>query len=131
MPRKTSFFETWSWFKFNNLGLGLGKNLTFYNSVAKELKLKVRKSPTPILNRVNCVRENFELTSLCKLIRFTSKIKTIYCRLDIKHIFTNLNDTWQSVCLSLSFIVKVTFQYHGGIDFGKAVNKPHPLVIKY
>ena len=32
-----------SWFKFNNLRLTLGANLKFYTSVAKELKLKVRK----------------------------------------------------------------------------------------
>ena len=43
MTRKTAFFEGWSWFKFDNLGLALGTNLKFYNSVAKELKLKVRK----------------------------------------------------------------------------------------
>ena len=44
MTRKTAFFEGWSWFKFNNLGLGLGTNLKFYTSVAKRLKLKVRES---------------------------------------------------------------------------------------
>ena len=38
-----AFFEEWSWFKFNNLGLTLGVNLKFYASVAKGLKLKVRK----------------------------------------------------------------------------------------
>ena len=43
MTRKTTFFERWSCFKFNNLGLTLGMNLTFYSSVAKGLKLKVRK----------------------------------------------------------------------------------------
>ena len=43
MTRKTTFFEGWSWFKFNNLGLALGTNLKFYTSVAKGLKLKVRK----------------------------------------------------------------------------------------
>ena len=31
------------WFKFNQLGLALGIALTFYSSVAKELKLKVRR----------------------------------------------------------------------------------------
>ena len=41
--QKTHFFEEWSCFKFNNLGLALGKNLKFYISVAKEIKLKVRK----------------------------------------------------------------------------------------
>ena len=43
MTRKTDLFEGWSWFKFNNLGLALGTNLTFYTSVAKGFKLKVRK----------------------------------------------------------------------------------------
>ena len=41
--QKNRFFERWSWFKFNNLGLALGTNLKFYISVAKWLKLKVRK----------------------------------------------------------------------------------------
>ena len=47
MTRKTAFFEGWSWFKFNNLGLALGTK--FCTSVAKGLKLKVRKflGPTP------------------------------------------------------------------------------------
>ena len=41
--RKPAYFEKWSWFKFYNLGLTLGINLTFYASVAKGLKLKFRK----------------------------------------------------------------------------------------
>ena len=40
---KTTFFEEWSWFKFNNLGLALGMALKSYTNVAKGLKLKVRK----------------------------------------------------------------------------------------
>ena len=64
--------DWWSWFKFNNLGLALGTSLKFYTSVAKELKVKVRKFwgliptfvedtgeklargdlPSPILNRI-------------------------------------------------------------------------------
>ena len=43
LTRKTVFFDGWSWFKFNNLGVALGTNLKFYTSVAKGLKLKVRK----------------------------------------------------------------------------------------
>ena len=43
MTRKTAFFEGWCWFKFNNLGLALGANFTFYTSLSKGLKLKVRK----------------------------------------------------------------------------------------
>ena len=33
----------YSWFKFNNLELALGSNLKFYTSMAKGLKVKVRK----------------------------------------------------------------------------------------
>ena len=36
-------FEGWSWFNVNNLGLALGMALKFYSSVAKRLKLKVKK----------------------------------------------------------------------------------------
>ena len=43
MTRRTNFFEGYSWVKFNNLGLALGMALDFYTSVAKGLKLKVRK----------------------------------------------------------------------------------------
>ena len=43
LTRKTAFFDGWSWFRFNNLGLALGTNWEFYTSVAKGLKLKVRK----------------------------------------------------------------------------------------
>ena len=42
LARKTTFFEGWSWFKFNNLGLSLGTNLKVYAKVAKWLKLKFR-----------------------------------------------------------------------------------------
>ena len=42
LTRNTTFFEGWSWFKFNNLGLAQGTSLKFYISVAKGLKLKVR-----------------------------------------------------------------------------------------
>ena len=41
--QKNCFFEGWSWFKFNNLGLALGTNFKFYISIAERLKLKVRK----------------------------------------------------------------------------------------
>ena len=33
----------WSWLKFNNLGLTLGRNFKFYASLSKGLKQKVRK----------------------------------------------------------------------------------------
>ena len=40
--RKYTFYEGWSWFEFNNLGLTLAMALKFYTSVAKELKLKLK-----------------------------------------------------------------------------------------
>ena len=43
MTKKTAFFERWSWFKFNNLGLARGTNLKLYTSLSKGLKLKVKK----------------------------------------------------------------------------------------
>ena len=49
LTRKIAFFEEWSWFRFNNFGLGLGRNLKLCISVPKGLKLKVRKfwGPNP------------------------------------------------------------------------------------
>ena len=41
LTRKTNFFE--GWFKFINLGPTLDMVLKFYTSMAKELKLKVRR----------------------------------------------------------------------------------------
>ena len=38
LTRKTAFFEEWSWFQFNNLGLAPARNMKFYNIVAKGLK---------------------------------------------------------------------------------------------
>ena len=41
--RKTTFLERRSRLNFDNLGLALGMALKLYDSVAKRLKLKVRK----------------------------------------------------------------------------------------
>ena len=41
--QKNHFFDGGSWFKFNKLGLTLRLTLKIYTSVAKELKLRVRK----------------------------------------------------------------------------------------
>ena len=41
--RKTTFFEGWSSFKFNNLELALGTALSFSTIVTKVLKLNIRK----------------------------------------------------------------------------------------
>ena len=45
--QKKHFFEGWSWFKFNYLGLALGMTLKLYTSVAKIF------CSLPILNRVD------------------------------------------------------------------------------
>ena len=84
MTRKTAFFDGWSWFKLNNLGLALGTNFKFYTSVEKVLKLKVRQfwglipmfvevtgektgrkgilHPLPILNRVKLTASTQQLS---------------------------------------------------------------------
>ena len=41
--KKNYFFEGWSWFMFNNLGLALGMVLKFYTSMAKVVKINVSK----------------------------------------------------------------------------------------
>ena len=56
--QKNSFFEEWSWFKSNNLGLALGTSLKFYTSVAKGLKVKVRKFLELVPTFVEVTREN-------------------------------------------------------------------------
>ena len=43
MTRKTTCFEEWSSFKFNNKRLAKGMTLKFYISVAQGLILKVRR----------------------------------------------------------------------------------------
>ena len=52
------FFEGWSWFKFNNFRLALAMNLKFYTSVAKGLKVKVRKFLELVPTFVEVTREN-------------------------------------------------------------------------
>ena len=57
MTKKTAFFEGWSWFKFNHLELALGTNLKLYNSLSKELKIKVKKFLGLILTFVEVTGE--------------------------------------------------------------------------
>ena len=61
--KKTKSVDGCSWFKFNNLGLALGKTFRFYTSMEIGLKLKVKtfwgliptfaEVTTPILNKAN------------------------------------------------------------------------------
>ena len=50
--QKHTFFERWSLLKFNNLVLILGMVLKFYSSVAKGLKLSLRKALSQMFDRV-------------------------------------------------------------------------------
>ena len=43
MTKKNTFFEGKSWFELNNLGLALGMALSFYTSVTRRLKLRLRE----------------------------------------------------------------------------------------
>ena len=71
--RKATFFEGWSWFKFNNLGLAPGTSLKFYTSVAKGLKLKVRKSSGLIPTFVEVTEEKLVVS----IIVITGKVTTV------------------------------------------------------
>ena len=90
LTRKTAFFERWSWLKFNNLGLALGRNLKFYSSVAKRLKLKARKFWGRIPTFVEVTGEKLERGPFCPLPSILNRVKlflyyvkplnTFFCR---------------------------------------------------
>ena len=65
--QKNQFFKECSWFKFNILGLTLGVTLTFYNGVAKGLKLKSRKFWRLIPTFVEVTGEKLVEESFCPL----------------------------------------------------------------
>ena len=106
LTRKTAFFEGWSWFKFNNLGLALGTNLKFYTSVAKGLKLRVRKFWGLIHNFVEVTREKLvggeAFCSTCPPM--LSRVKS-----------TNIH-TWQVIIFSHGQALFL-FQYNFNINY--------------
>ena len=55
--QKKNFFEGWSWLQLNNLGLVLGMSWKCYTSVAKGLKLELKKCLGPILTFVEVTGE--------------------------------------------------------------------------
>ena len=103
MTRKATLLKGWSWFKFINLGLGIGMTWTFYTSVSKGLKVKVRKfwelSPTflevkkkmIVRKSVNRVTQknpgNLCFVSASKLYDFTELFNRFY--------FTHFKITWK------------------------------------
>ena len=88
MTRKTTFFEGWSWFMFNNLGLALGMALEIYTSVRKKLNLKSVELKLeklvgfffalPILNKVKIVWDKFRLKSVMSYNSF-NVIYVVFC----------------------------------------------------
>ena len=76
--QKNCFFERWSSFKFNNLGLALGTNLKFYTSLSKRLKLKVRKFLGLISTFVEVTGEKLVGGSFCPSPPFPSWIGLKY-----------------------------------------------------
>ena len=56
LTRSTPFFEGWSWFKFNNLGLALVMALTLYISMTKRLtgKRKLKAKTVKLLGGPFC-----------------------------------------------------------------------------
>ena len=114
MTRKTDFFERWSWFKFNNLGLALGMNLKFYASVAKARKFwgliptfaEVGKKklvgggeappPSPILNRFKIFHNQYYLFSLLLFYIWRFLLDIVYIKKRFLNItcknFTNITN---------------------------------------
>ena len=78
MTRKTAFFEGWSWFKFNNLGLAQGIALKFYTSVAKGLKLKVRKFWGLIPTFVEVTGEKLVGGPFCPTLFILNRVKAYF-----------------------------------------------------
>ena len=64
MAGKANFFETWSWFQFNNVGLALRMVLEFCASLGKWLKLKFREFWGLIPMFVEVTGENLVVGSL-------------------------------------------------------------------
>lgn len=75
------------------------------------------------------LREDFELPGITMLKRLTSTTKNMTDDIYIQNVFANLSDTRQRNCILLldEVYVKSALQYHGGILFGKATNKPEEL----
>lgn len=76
----------------------------------------------------NRLGKHFDLPSVrTQCTRLTSKVRTTEDSSYIKRVLTNLNDIKQRTYPLLldNVYVRVTQQYHGGIVFGKVINKPH------
>ena len=73
----------------------------------------------------NRLREDFELPCISTLTNLTSKVKSQDDESFIVNAFKNLPENQKKCFIVLDEVyVKSLLQYHGGILFGKAVNKP-------
>ena len=65
LTRINTFYEEWSWLKFENLGLALDMALKFYGSVKKRLKLKARRFWRQIPRFIEVTGKNWQRGSFC------------------------------------------------------------------
>ena len=74
------------------------------------------------------LRENLELPCIATLTCLTSKIKSASDPSFISNVFSKLPEE-QKICFIIidEVYVKSMLQYHGGVLFGKAVNKPEKV----
>ena len=94
--QENPFFERWSWFKLNNLGLALAMTFKFYTSVAIGLKLTVRKFWRLIPSFVEVTGGKLvgglfppilNWTGLTTLVHSIDRIaQTLYCEVSISNV---------------------------------------------
>ena len=77
----------------------------------------------------NRLPRDFQLPSINRLTRITSKVKNTDDNSHIHKVFSNLTDDRQKTCVLLfdEVYVKAMLLYYGGLVFGHAVNKPSLL----
>ena len=73
--------------------------------------------------------EDYELPNITTLAKLTSKVKALDDMSYMQKVFSQSDDERQKRCLLIidEAYVKSILQYHVGIVFGKAVNKPNKL----
>ena len=128
MTRKT-VFEGKSWFKFNNLGLAIGRNFKFYTSVAKGLKLKVIKlfeANSYVCRNYRNTGEKWEgsqyLGTLDKTIQFWSLLFCLYAK-KYKTMFTR---KWRVCIGKTSYTVN---RFWSGMLLNTQIFKWHMVLI--
>ena len=116
MTRKITFFEQWSWFKFNNLGLALDTNLKFCTSGEKGLKLKVRKfwGPNPMF--VEVTGEKLAGGPFCPPPSWIGLSKTKWIKLNhgtmVKTIYIHYIKPLKYVWLALILATEILFYFY-------------------